>query len=178
MSEQKHTQFAMQALGFADLFNIKVGDQKVNGYRVEMSAPDGPSTGGGKQSVQHVKLMAEDGSGSVIVAGSANQIEKSAEVRTYEYLADLHAKRFKGARFPLDKPGYNLLVARMKSFFAEQNLAVTMLDAPRPGAAGGRQVVRPSEPGAPSKGTMIGIFVAVAVIIAAAVFFVLRSKHG
>ncbi len=176
MSEQKHTQFAMQALGFADLFNIKIGDQKVKGHRVEMSAPDGPSTGGGKQSVQHVKLIAEDGSGAVIVAGSANQMEKSAEVRTYEYLADLHAKRFKGARIPLDKPAYNLLVARMKTFFAEQNLAVTMLDAPRP--VGGQQVVHPAEPGAPSKGTMIGIFLAVAVIIAAAVFFVLRSKHG
>src|SRR4051812_8683003 len=105
MAEQKRTQFAMKALGFAELFNIKIGDQKVTGttvYRVEMSAPDGPSTGGGKQAVQHLKLVPEVEGDAVIVAGSANQLEKSAEIRTYEYLADLHAQRFKGAPIPLD----------------------------------------------------------------------------
>jgi hypothetical protein len=172
--EKKHTAFALQALGFADLFNIKIGDQKVSGHRVEMSAPDGPSTGGGKQAVQHIKLIPDDGSGSVIVAGSANQMEKTAEVRSYEYLADLHSKRFKGARLPLDKASYNLLVARVKAFFAEHELSVSMLDAPRP--AGGSEVDR--APGGGNMSTMVVVFLVVALAIAGAVFFLLRSKHG
>lgn len=177
MAEEKRTQFAMQALGFADLFNIKVGDQKVPGYRVEMSAPDGPSTGGGKQAVQHVKLVPDGGtgaSGAVVVAGSANQLEKSAEIRTYEHLADLHAQRFKGAKLPLDKSQYTVLVARMKSFFAEQGLHIVMLDAPRP-VAGSAPVPTAAGPG---KGAMVAIFLVIAAMIAGVLFFVLKTKHG
>ena len=168
MAEQKHTAFAMQAVGFADLFNVKVGDQKVSGHRVELSAPEGPSTGGGKQSVQHVKLVSPDGS-SVIVAGSANQMDKTAEVRTFEYVADLHAKRYKGAKLPVDKPQYNLLVARMKAFFAEQDLSVSVLDAPRDASA---PVAKPASSGA----TMAVIFAVIALLAAGAAFFILH-KH-
>ena len=173
MSDQKRTAFAMQALGFADLFNIKVGDTKVNGHRVELSAPEGPSTGGGKQSVQHVKLIAEGGA-VLAVAGSADQMEKSAEIRTYEYIAELHAQRFKGAKFPVDKVQYQVLVARMKAFFGEQGLHIVMLDAPRSITAPTARVPKAGS----SPATMIGIFVAVAAVIAGVLFFLLRTKHG
>jgi hypothetical protein len=173
MSDPKHTAFAMQALGFADLFNIKVGDFKVNGHRVELSAPEGPSTGGGKQSVQHVKLVGEGGV-VLSVAGSADQIEKNAEIRTYEYLAELHAQRFKGAKIPIDRVQYLALVARMKAFFAEQGLHVVMIEPPRSITAPTARVPKVGM----SPGAIIGIFVAVAAVIAGAMFFVLRSKHG
>src|SRR3954462_7620670 len=119
----------MRALGFAELFHIKTADRKGAGpaaYRVEMSAPDGPSTGGGKQAVQHIKLVPEVEGDAVIVAGSANQLEKSAEIRTYEYLADLHAQRFKGAAIPLDRARYGELVKRMQAFLTDQGLRVVM----------------------------------------------------
>lgn len=170
MSETKRTAFAMQALGLAELFNFKVGDQKVGQYRVELSAPDGPSTGGGKQSVQHVKLVPDDG-GAVLVAGSADQVGKTAELRTYEYLADLHAQRFKGAKLPLEKTAYLELVGRMRAFFADQGLHVVMLEVPRPPA-----VARASAGPGLSTGSMIGVFLGVAAVIAAAVFLFLRTK--
>jgi len=177
MADQKRTQFAMQAFGFAELFNIKIGDQKVAGstvYRVEMSAPDGPSTGGGKQAVQHVKLVPEVEGDAVIVAGSANQLEKSAEIRTFEYLADLHAQRFKGAPIPLDRPRYTELVKRMQAFFSDQGLRVVMLDAPRPGAGGASQAAY-GAPASSSKTTAILLFLAIAAVIAGAAFFFLHK---
>ena len=54
MAEERRTAFAMQALGFAELFAIQVGGYKIEGpisFRVELAAPEGPSTLGGKQVV-------------------------------------------------------------------------------------------------------------------------------
>jgi hypothetical protein len=172
MAEQKHTAYAMQALGFADMFNIKVGDQKVDGHRVELSAPEGQSTGGGKQSLQHVRLVSP--SGAVVVAGAASPVDKSAEIRTYEYLVELHAQRFKGSRLELDRAQYQALVGRMQAFFAGQGLRVVMLDAPRPITG---PTARMPKPGM-SPALIVGIFVAVAAVIAAATFFALRARHG
>ena len=104
MSDPKRTAFAMQALGLAETFNLMLQAERVKGpvtYRVELSAPDGMSTAGGKQATQHVKLVPEGG-GSTIVAGSANQAENWAELRTFEHLKLLHAQRFKGAEIPLE----------------------------------------------------------------------------
>jgi hypothetical protein len=176
MAEQKRTQFTMQALGLADLFNMNVGDRKVGSFRVELSAPEGPSTGGGVQAVQHVKLVPDDGTGSVIVAGSANQIEKSAELRTWEYLAELHAQRYKGASLPVDKATYQALVARMQGFFGAQGLRVVMLDAPRP--LGGARAAAVAEAKPLPVATIVAVFVGVAALVAAAMFFLLRTKHG
>jgi len=170
MAEQKRTQFAMQALGFADVFNMKVGDQRVSGHRVELSAPDGPSTGGGKQSVQHVKLVPEAPGGPVVVAGTADPVEKKAELRSWDYLQQLHAQRFKGKTVPVDRVQYAALVKRMQAFFADQGLAVVMLEA-APMASSG------ASPGAArtSSGAAIVIFVLVAAAIAGALFYFLRK---
>jgi hypothetical protein len=169
MAEQKRTQFAMQALGFADVFNLKIGDQKVSGHRVELSAPDGPSTGGGKQSVQHIKLIPEGG-GTVTVAGSADQMEKKAEIRSWDYLQALHSQRFKGKTLPIDRAHYAALVKRMQLFFADQGLAVVMLEAPAMPAG----AAAPARSG--GSGAMIMVVFVIVAAIAAGLFFLLRHK--
>src|SRR4051812_4799447 len=109
MTEQKHTEFAMKALDLADLFKMMVGGLPLDGkYMVELSAPDGPSTAGGKQALQHIKLVPQGG-GSTIVAGSASRAENFAEIRTYEHLQALHSQRFKGQSLPLGQDGYENL---------------------------------------------------------------------
>src|SRR5437016_4524093 len=98
MSDPKRTEFAMQALSLAETFNLMRADERVKGpitYRVELSAPEGPSTAGGKQATQHVKLVPVGG-GATIVAGSANQAESWAELRSFAHLKLLHGQRFKG----------------------------------------------------------------------------------
>jgi hypothetical protein len=172
MAEQKRTQFAMQALGFADVFNLKIGDQKVSGHRVELSAPDGPSTGGGKQSVQHIKLI-PDGGGTVTVAGSADQMEKKAEIRSWDYLAQQYAQRFKGKTLPIERTQYAALVKRMLEFFTDQGLTVVMVEAPTPMAAAQRPGASPS---GGSGGAMMLVVLVVVAALAAGVFFFLRHK--
>ena len=180
MSDPKRTAFAMQALGLAETFNLMLQGERVKGpvtYRVELSAPDGMSTAGGKQATQHVKLVPEGG-GTTIVAGSANQAEKSAELRTFEHLKLLHGQRFKGAEIPLNRVQYNELLEKLKAFFTQQgSCTVRMAELPRdtatvPAAAS------PSAAGGAS-GTMVMLLILVAALAAAAgvTWFLTHRPH-
>ncbi|MDB4969371.1 MAG: hypothetical protein JWN44_5060 [Myxococcales bacterium] len=160
MSDPKRTEFAMQALSLAETFNLMLSAERVNGpvtYKVELSAPEGMSTGGGKQATQHVKLVPEGG-GSTIVAGSANQVENRAELRTFEHLKLLHAQRFKGADIPLNRVQYNELIAKLKAFFTDKNCQVTMAPMPRDEGV---------QAAAPAKSGTSGSLVLVLILIAA-----------
>ena len=167
MSDPKRTAFAMQALGLAETFNLMLQAERVKGpvtYRVELSAPDGMSTAGGKQATQHVKLVPEGG-GTTIVAGSANQAEKWAELRTFEHLKLLHAQRWKGAEIPLNRVQYNELVEKLKAFFAQQGgCSVRMAALPRDEAAPATVTAAHTGP----SGTLVILLILVAALAAAA----------
>jgi hypothetical protein len=163
MASEHRTQFTLMALGFADQFNARMGDRRVSGYQVKLSAPEGQSTGGGKQALQHISLIPDAG-GATITAGSANQVDRIAEIRTWDQLAQLHAQRFRGKSFPLDRVSYNELVKRMQTFFAEQKLTVVLLDA----------AMLPPPP--PSRAIAMTLGLAVAAATAGAVYVLLSLK--
>src|SRR5271170_6016755 len=126
MPDGNRTQFAMQALTLADTFNVMLKQERVRGpvsYRVELSAPEGMSTAGGKQATPHVKLVPEGG-GTTVVAGSANKAENWAELRSFEHLQILHAQRYKGAEVPVNRVQYNELLGKLRSFFTDRGLQV------------------------------------------------------
>jgi hypothetical protein len=159
MSDAKRTQFAVRAITLAETFNAALAEERVRGpvnYRVELSAPDGMSTAGGKQATQHVKLVPEGG-GSPIVAGSANSAESWAELRSFETLKALHRERYNGADIPLNRVQYNELVAKLRTFFGEHQCTVRMAPAPA------------RQPGQPADGSSLsGTFVVGMVLLAAA----------
>lgn len=72
-------------------FHIGAGN-----WVVELTAPEGMSTGGGKRVVQHFRLRPRRQGFPVIVGGSVNPMEKEAELRDYEHACMVHAVRFKG----------------------------------------------------------------------------------
>jgi hypothetical protein len=137
----KYTVVAQKAVSLAELFvaHFAKGLDGPVRFRVEMSAPDGPSTAGGKQALQHVKLVPEAG-GPAIVIGSVNLTKFVAEIRTFAHVAALYAQRFHGAKLPIDVTRYYELGQALATFFRAMNLQVTFaeLDAwpPRRAAAG------------------------------------------
>ncbi|MGZ3407021.1 MAG: hypothetical protein ACXVAN_11295 [Polyangia bacterium] len=169
MSDPKRTAFAMKAFGLAETFNLMLQAERVKGpvtYRVELSAPDGMSTAGGKQATQHVKLVPEGG-GTTIVAGSANPVDKTAELRTFEHLKLLHAQRFKGVEIPLNRVQYNELLEKLKSFFAQQGqCTVRMAELPRDAGPAGASA--PARASGGASGTMVILLILVAALAAAA----------
>jgi hypothetical protein len=125
----KYTHVAAKALSLAELFDERFQDglQGPVHFRVELSAPDGPSTGGGKQALQHLKLVPSNG-GAAIVIGTANAQAQTAEIRTFEQIADLYAQRYRGATIPVDVLKYRELCNDLASFLRAMKLNVSMVD--------------------------------------------------
>jgi hypothetical protein len=73
---------------FAD-FRIGAGD-----WRIELTAPEGMSTGGGKHAQQRLRLQPMRPGHPMIVVGIVDPIEKTAELRDYDHMELLHRLRF------------------------------------------------------------------------------------
>lgn len=91
------TQVANQAASLAetvtdgfDGFHMGAG-----GYIVDLKGPDGPSTGGGAQARQSIRLVPRRPGYAVVVAGTVDPVTSTAEVRTFEHVAVLHEVRFR-----------------------------------------------------------------------------------
>jgi hypothetical protein len=120
----KRTEFALKAFSLALEFQQACSRLRLVGpkatFRVEMAAPEGPSTGGGKQAVQHVKLVPD--LGPTIVMGQVNGVQKTFEIRDYEYLSDLHHHRFKGQPLPFDRSSYESISDPVIQFFTDRRM--------------------------------------------------------
>jgi hypothetical protein len=127
------TLFANRASDIAEAFTQEVGAARLEGpisYLVEMVVPDGPSTGGGRRSVQALRLVPLN-SGNAIVFGTCDQIEMTASLRSWELLAEQYAQRFKGAKLPIDAVAYGRLLERVEAFFRQNVMRVERQDIDR-----------------------------------------------
>jgi hypothetical protein len=174
MGDQQHTAFAGAAVGLAELFKYGFAKKRLEGavnYTPELSAPEGTSTGGGKQSLQHVKLVPD--SGATLVIGTANIVDKSCELRTFRHMDDVHRQRFKGQPFNTDPEQYGKLLEDLKTFFVGQHYTVSMHEAAAPTrpmpavASASRPVAVPSVAKLPSR-TPVGLYVTIATTVALA----------
>jgi hypothetical protein len=169
MSVPKHTIFASQALGLAAMFQALTSKHRLGGspaYLPQLAAPDGPSTAGGKQALQHVSLIPEGG-GDTIVIGNANTVEKRAELRSYRHVGHTYSQRWRGAQLPFDPDSYDELLKQIQAFFSSQSFTVTVLDLPAEREERGSGAARPR-----SRSLLLpGLLVAVALAGVAAYFF-------
>ncbi len=91
---RKFTTLADEVTECFDGFFVGAGN-----YAVELLAPEGQTTGGGKQALQHIRLRPRREGFADVVAGSVNPIEKHAELRTFEHAFLVHQIR---VRKPLE----------------------------------------------------------------------------
>ena len=126
---RQFTMVAGKATEFATLFRatFAAGFDAPGHYSLDLTAPTGPSTAGGKQALQHILIVPKDGSPASVIGG-VNQPAMTAEIRTFRHLAELHAMRFKGARLPVDPNAYGELTRKLGDFFVMQGMAVVMVD--------------------------------------------------
>ena len=64
-------------------------------WAVELTQPQGPSTGGGQQSLQHLRMRPRRNGFSVLVAGAVNPIAKLAELRDHDHITAMHEVRYR-----------------------------------------------------------------------------------
>lgn len=94
--EALRTQVASQAASLAEtvIEGFEGFSMGAGAYGVDLSVPEGPSTGGGVQARQHLRLVPRRGGFPIIVAGTVDPVTSTAEIRTFEHVAILHELRF------------------------------------------------------------------------------------
>jgi len=154
MTEQKRTEIAMAAVDFAGLFNTYFDPVEVLGYKIQLTAPEGQSTGGGVQARQHITLSDEAG-GKTVVVGGCNTANKTAELRTYDHVAARFGQRYEGMPFPIPAGEFDGLRQKFAQFLQGQGYTVTTA-VQKASKAGG--------PAAKSRGSR-GLIIALVVIL-------------
>ena len=167
MAEEKRTQFAMAQIDFAGLFATYIQDKAPKGCALALTAPEGPSTGGGVQSVQHITLTM--GGGKALVIGSCSTVEKAAELRDFDYFSNLYQQRY-GAAPAMARADYDKLLKSLKDFFSSQTMPSKVVATPAAASA------RPEPPRKSSTGLIIFIVLLLAVLAGGLVYYFFFMK--
>lgn len=170
------TQFSMQASDLAAAFNASVGRMRLapGNYAPELTAPEGPSTGGGVQALQRLRLIPMYPQYPILVVGSANQKEGTAELRTFEHVDAVHRHRFKRPVM-LDRAQYEQFAQQTAQFLQAVRLRVTVAGPPVDLGASTGETVAPPPPS--NRGLLVALLVVgiliLLVVVAAVLFFFL-----
>lgn len=97
--EALRTRLARKFVSLADTVTEAFNEFSIGAgaWGVELTAPQGMSTGAGKQALQPIRMRPRRKGYAVIVAGTVNPIEKTAELRDFDHVAILHEVRFRKA---------------------------------------------------------------------------------
>jgi hypothetical protein len=98
-------------------------------YAPQLTAPDGPSTAGGVQAMQHLRLVPAQPALPTIVVGHANHAAGTAELRTYDHVDALHRQRFQRS-LVLDRVQYDLFLGFAKQLFDALHLQTAVVGVP------------------------------------------------
>jgi hypothetical protein len=125
------TQFSVRATDLAESFRSTLGRLRVgpHGFTPDMTAPEGPSTGGGVQAMQHLRLLPPQPNMPTLVVGSLNQREQTAELRTLEYVDAISRERFKQGA-PLDPAQYAQFLQSAQGFLAACGMKIVYAGPP------------------------------------------------
>jgi hypothetical protein len=159
----------IQASDLAATFNDALKRVRIapGDYSAELTAPEGPSTAGGVQAMQHLRLVPREPGLPTLVVGHANHAEEKAELRTYEHLDAVHRQRFKKP-LDLDRTQYDDFLRLAKQLLDVLHLRTTIVGPP---------LDLDLEEGAPRSGTSSWA-VALAFVIAVGVTGVVLWKLG
>jgi hypothetical protein len=130
------TRFAMKALDVAELFGTAFGHLRLPpaDYVPELMAPEGLSTGGGVQAVQHLRLSPGRPGVPPLVIGSVNLKLSTAELRTFEHVDVLHRARFRRP-VDLDRAEYDRFLDSLQRYLQAMKVTATLVGPPAGGVA-------------------------------------------
>ncbi len=117
--DAKRTQVAQGAYDFARYFTtafetVRFGTSVPR--RAELAAPEGMSTGGGRQARQSIVLVAERPGVPALTVGWVEVAARRAQLRTHRALAAVHRARFRDRLLDIDEGSYAQFVAQAQNF--------------------------------------------------------------
>lgn len=161
------TQFSIQASTLADSYRSTVGRLRVgpHDYAPDMTAPDGQSTGGGVQALQHLRLVPKLANMPTLLVGHANQRDRAAELRTWEHVDAICRERYNQAA-PIDPAEYQQFLQSAEGFLAACGLRVAF--APTPEDMVVRRTDRDEPPPSKRRAMSLAVATAIALLVTAA----------
>jgi translation initiation factor IF-2 len=103
-----YTMTAREGLDAAELVNAAFARKTIGAVtprRVEVIAPDGPSTAGGKRARQTIRLVPARGEGAPVMCGFLDVGRRLVELRSHTMVAQQYQERF-GKRFDVTPQEY------------------------------------------------------------------------
>jgi hypothetical protein len=126
------TQWSIKANDLAESFRSTVGQMRVgpHAYAPDMTAPEGPSTGGGVQALQHLRLISPQPNMPTLVVGHVNQRDGAAELRTFDHVDAICRERYNHGP-PFGPAHYGPLLEAMQGFLGACGMRVALAGPPR-----------------------------------------------
>lgn len=169
MKDAKRTQVAQSAVDLAGFFTQLFESVRIGGgcpRRPVLVAPEGMSTGGGRQARQSICLQPDVPGFTTVTVGFVDLGTRIAELRTYGCLEAMHRQRFPNRPFDVDATSYQNFFASAQQVIESRGFAVRIQqNAP---AVEREELGEVVEPGM-STGAVMGI---------ATLFFVLGAAAG
>ena len=110
--------------GFHD-FRIGAGS-----WSVELTAPDGMSTSGGKQVLQYLRLRPKRQGHAVLVGGVVNPVTRTAELRDHEHMQLIFRARF-GVALEITAGEWEQFLRKAEVLLHEEDIGTGRVSAPR-----------------------------------------------
>jgi hypothetical protein len=125
------TVHALQASDLAAALNESLQKMRIapGDYVPELTAPQGPSTAGGVQAMQHLRLVAGQSGLPTLVVGYANHAAGTAELRNYEYVDAVFRQRFHRP-LALDRAQYDAFLGLAQQVFTVLRLQTSIVGPP------------------------------------------------
>lgn len=92
-----YTMTALEGLNAAEIVSAAFARKTIGALtprKLEVVAPDGPSTSGGKRARQTIRLVPATGGGPAVMCGALEVAQKVVALRTHAGVAQHHEKRF------------------------------------------------------------------------------------
>jgi hypothetical protein len=171
------THHTIEANELADAVNASLGRVRLapGDYVPSLTAPEGPSTGGGVQALQHLRLVPQQAGFQTLLVGSANQVEGVGELRSYDYVNAAYQARFRKP-VPLDPNAYAEFLQMAKSLLEVMRLRVSVANTPDDLAVSNPPSPLLAEPRPGRKGTPI-VLAVVAIALSLALVSYLLTRH-
>jgi hypothetical protein len=146
--------------GFHD-FRIGAGS-----WSVELTAPEGMSTSGGKQVLQYLRLRPKRQGHAVLVGGVVNPVTKTAQLRDHEHMELIFRARF-GAALDVTPGEWEQFLRKAEVVLHEEEIATARVSAPRDV----RDLAHQGAPSGASKRPLAAFALGVVVLLAAIVMW-------
>jgi hypothetical protein len=133
--DARRTQVAQNAVDFSRNFEGAFSQVRVLGgvlRRAKVVAPEGMSTGGGKQARQPLTLVPDQGEGPAISVGWIELPTQRAGIKTFRSLASAHQARYRGRPLDIDEASYQTFVGWVVNHLAGYGVNVTLEDEVTP----------------------------------------------